>query len=599
MLTPLRKLFDLLDARERRRFWLIAGLVLVMGFANMVGIAALAPFLAVLADPETIRTNDWLAAVYDGLGFTDRQDFLVALGAGAVIVFLMSVAIRAGTVYALFRFGAMRVYTLSARLLAAYLRQPYAWFLSRNSTDLAKTVLSEVGQTVNGVAMPLLNLFANLAVAFWLVALLVAVDPRAALAMMVVLGGGYGLVFALVRRRLRRIGRHRWSANSQRFRIAKEALSGIKEVKVLGLEDSVMRRFHAPARRFAEAVAADRVLGELPRHLLEGIAFGGLIVVLLVLLLTAEGDLAAVVPVAGVYVVAGARLAPALQVIYRGFGQLRFNMPALEALHDDFRAVGGQPVPVSAGAPPRLVRGLALRGVRFTYPGSDRPALDGVDLEIRANTTVGIVGGTGAGKTSAMDVVLGLLEPQEGRLEVDGRAIEDAPARRAWRRTVGYVPQEIFLADDSVAANIAFGQPAEKIDMAAVERAARQAQLHDFVTGELAEGYATAVGERGVRLSGGQRQRIGIARALYHDPDLLVFDEATSALDTLTERAVMEAVAALGGAKTVIMVAHRLSTVRGCDEIFLLERGCVLARGSYDALVEQSATFREMARSAG
>jgi len=232
--------------------------------------------------------------------------------------------------------------------------------------------------------------------------------------------------------------------------------------------------------------------------------------------------------------------------------------------------------------------------VRYAYPRVERAALHGCDLRVAARTTVGIVGGTGAGKTTAVDVILGLLIPQEGELRVDGQPI-GADRRAAWRRSIGYVPQQIFLADDTVAGNIAFGIPPERIDMAAVARAARIAELHDFVVTELDRGYDTPVGERGVRLSGGQRQRIGIARALYHDPDVLVLDEATSALDNLTERAVMDAVHNLGHAKTVIMIAHRLTTVRACDEIFLMEHGRVVASGSYDRLLAESEAFRAMA----
>jgi ABC-type multidrug transport system fused ATPase/permease subunit len=220
--------------------------------------------------------------------------------------------------------------------------------------------------------------------------------------------------------------------------------------------------------------------------------------------------------------------------------------------------------------------------------------LAGLSLQVWAKTTVGIVGGTGAGKTTAVDVLLGLLQPQTGTLRVDGTAITQANLR-SWQRAVGYVPQQIFLIDDSVGANIAFGIPLEDRDQAAIEAAARVANLHDFVLSDLPQGYDTHVGERGVRLSGGQRQRIGIARALYHNPEVLILDEATSALDNLTERAVMEAVHTLGRQKTIIMIAHRLSTVRNCDRIFLLEQGRVSAAGTYEELVAGSEVFRRMA----
>jgi ABC-type multidrug transport system fused ATPase/permease subunit len=250
-----------------------------------------------------------------------------------------------------------------------------------------------------------------------------------------------------------------------------------------------------------------------------------------------------------------------------------------------------------AAGPLRLEREIELRQVRYRYPGGARPAIRDLSLTIPARAAIGLVGHTGAGKTSVVDVILGLLEPEGGQLLVDGNEISD-DNRRSWQDAVGYVPQHIFLSDDTVTANIAFGVPSGSVDMAAVERAARVANLHGFVSEELPNGYDTLLGERGVRLSGGERQRVGIARALYHDPELLIMDEATSALDNVTERAVMDAVDGLANRKTVILIAHRLTTVRRCDTIFLLERGRLVASGTYDQLVARSDNFRRMVDSA-
>ena len=285
---------------------------------------------------------------------------------------------------------------------------------------------------------------------------------------------------------------------------------------------------------------------------------------------------------------------PALPQIYQAATQLRVAGPALAALHQElssFQAANTQYLHLS---PLPLTQAIRLNQVSYRYPNAPQPALKGIDLTIPAHSTVGFVGATGSGKTTAVDVILGLLEPQEGALNIDGQPITDTN-RRQWQQTIGYVPQHIYLADDSVAANIAFGVNAEDIDQRAVERAAQIANLHEFVVEDLPQGYATTVGERGVRLSGGQSQRVCIARALYHNPRVLILDEATSALDNLTEQAVMEAIDALAHQKTIILIAHRLSTVKNCDQIVFLEQGAVKARGTFDELTKSNAQFRLMA----
>ena len=323
---------------------------------------------------------------------------------------------------------------------------------------------------------------------------------------------------------------------------------------MLGLEEGYVRRFNLPAARMARANTFKGVIGEAPRFLLQGIAFGGMLLVILVLLIRGDGGLGGILPMLAVYAFAGLRLLPAMQQVYNQVTLLRFNRVTLDALHRDIREIGVNEIGEEAGAPPasvppiRLRDKLELAGIHYNYPNTERSALRGLDLEIRAQTTVGIVGGTGAGQTTALDLILGLLVPGLGEIRVDGVAITPDNLR-AWQNSIGYVPQQIFLTDDTIAANIAFGLPRDEIDMDAVERAARVAELHGFISTDLPLGYQTRVGERGVRLSGGQRQRIGIARALYHDPDVLIMDEATSALDNLTEKAVMDAVHNLGRAR--------------------------------------------------
>ena len=421
-------------------------------------------------------------------------------------------------------------------------------------------------------------------------------QPVVAVGTALVLVASYGVIFLSARKHMTRFGELRFAANAERYKIAQEATAGIKDVKLLGLEDRYVRRFQIPARRLARVASARAVIATAPRYLLQGVAFGGMLLIILGMLILQSASLGTILPLLAVYAFAGLRLLPAMQMVYQEVTAMRFNQPALVALHTDITEIRARHATVVEAdpTPVPLRERLELIDVHFSYPLAERKALQGLSLSIPARTTVGIVGGTGAGKTTAVDLMLGLLTVQEGTLAVDGMPIT-ARNLRAWQDNIGYVPQAIFLTDDTVAANIAFGIPPEQVDRAAVERAARIAELHDFVTEELPQGYDTLVGERGIRLSGGQRQRIGIARALYHDPDVLIMDEATSALDNLTEKAVMDAVHNLGHAKTIVLIAHRLTTVQSCDTIFMLEHGRLIAQGSYDELLDSSRKFRAMA----
>ncbi len=598
MIVILRKLFDMMERRGRRRLVMVTILVLIMGLVEAIGVASILPFLAILTEPDRIETTPVLAFLYDLGGFETVKGFTLAVGFAVFFLILFGAVVRIFTTYVMYDFIFMQGYEIGNRLLAGVLAQPYVWFLDRHGSDVTKQIVAEVDLLAETVIQSIVNILAYGVIALVLVLLVLVIDPVVALAASVLIGGGYGLFFLAIRGTASRQGQIRLKVQGQRFRIVQEATGGIKEIKVAGLEESVVERFRQPNRRYAFAKRMQYVLGQVPRYVLELMLFGSLMVLLLQLVWSQEGGFQALIPVLGVYALAAARLFPTLQRIYQSLTRLRFNRACLDRVHADYMALGAMAVRAvgpDRGPVIKVQERIELRGVHYSYPSAKGPALNGLDLDIRARTKVGIVGGTGAGKSTTVDLILGLLEPQEGDLAVDGTPISGAQVP-LWRRSIGYVPQSIFLMDETIRRNIAFGLPEELIDDAAVERAARAAELHDFITGELPAGYGTEVGERGVRLSGGQRQRIGIARALYHDPEVLIFDEATSALDGVTEQAVMESIARFGGTKTIIMIAHRLATVRDCDEIFLLEGGRVAARGSFDALVASNESFRAMAR---
>lgn len=612
MLDTIRKLRDLLTPREKRNAVILFCLILATGVMESVGVVSIIPFLSVLSNPEVIQRNAYLSYTYNILNFSSSQSFLLFTGALVFIVVVSGLTLRALTQYALARFTQMRNYTISTRLLQDYLSRPYSWFLNRHSADLGRVVLAEVQQVISGVLIPIAQFVANIVIATCLIITLLLVNPLVAVFAAGLLGGTYFLVYTVLRKHLSRIGTERVQSNKERFQIAQEALGGIKEVKAAGLEAGYMNSFSKPSQRFAKSQAANIVIGQIPRFVLEALAFGGLLAIVLVMLATRGGDLGQVLPILGVFAFAGQRLLPALQQIYQNATQMRFGKPALDALHADLSEEKAEPLTSAKDVVPLpLKHHIEFTNISFTYPGASRAAIHDLTLKIPANTTVGFVGSTGAGKTTLVDIIMALLTPDHGQLLIDGQPIFEEQKNPAltldnvqrntyntlkqWQRALGYVPQQIFLADDSVSANIAFGVPAKEVDQTAVERAAKIAELHEFVTQELPQGYETTVGERGVRLSGGQRQRIGIARAMYHDPDVLILDEATSALDNITERAIMDAVHNLSRKKTIILIAHRLSTVKKCDQIYLLEHGRLLSQGTYSELLAESQEFKNMA----
>ena len=589
-----RKILDLLTPRERRTGGLVLGMMLVLAFLETAGVASVMPFLAVLGEPDLVETQPAMAWVYAWGRFENVDSFLFALGVGAFLMVLLSAAFRIATTYAMNRWTQMRRYSIGARLLATYLRQPYEFFLHRNSADLSKSILSETDELALRVFRPAMNLLAYSLVAVVLVGFLIWLDPVLAFLVATVVGGAYGLIYLGVRGVLGRMGKERVQANRERFTAVSEALGGIKDLKVLGREEVYLTRFRGPAARFARYQSLSATLSTVPKYLIEAVGFGGILLLALALLRTG-GELGTVLPVLGVYAFAGYRLLPSAQNIFRSISDLRFGLPAVEDVWRETRLEQESPLANTKDHTAlRLSDCLRLEGVRFRYPGADHDALEALDIDIPAGSSAAFIGETGAGKTTAIDLILGLLRPTDGQVTVDGSPLTEDRVR-AWQRNIGYVPQSIYLTDASVAENIALGVTPAQINRDAVRRAAELAAIHAFIMDRLPNGYDTVIGERGVRLSGGQRQRLGIARALYHEPDLLVLDEATSALDSQTEASIMKALARLEGEKTIILVAHRLSTVKRCNRIFLLERGRGIATGSFETLSRESDRFRALA----
>ena len=584
-MDTIKKLSFLLTPTERRRAALLLFMFMIMALLDMIGVASILPFMAVLTNPSLIETNMILNNMYqisNMFGVETNQEFLFALGVLVLIILLISLTFKALTTYAEVQFLQICEYNISKRLVEGYLHQPYIWFLNRNSAELGKSILSQVAIVLGDSMRPLMSLISKGIVAITLIALLILADPKLSIIVGLTLSIAYAIIFYFTRKYLVRFGKENLKNDELRFISVSEAFGATKEIKVGGLENAYIKSFSNAAKIFARNKAYLKVVSQLPRYILEAIAFGGIMLIILYVI-KQTGSFSNALPIISLYVFAGYRLMPVMQNIYISLNQLSFSGASLDNLYDDIKKL--QPTNINyIKEQLSFNKEIALKNIDFSYPNTSRKALQGISLNIPAKSTIGLIGATGSGKTTIVDIILGLLEVDKGMLEVDGEVLTKKNLK-SWQRNIGYVPQNIYLSDDTIAANIAFGVESKNINQIDIERASKIANLHDFIINELPDKYNTTIGERGIRLSGGQRQRIGIARAVYLNPKILILDEGTSALDNETEKKVMEGINKLSKTITIILIAHRLDTVKNCDKIYKFETGKLIAQGKFDEII--------------
>lgn len=574
MINLYKKIWFLFDYNEKKRVVLLFLLMIIMAFFEVLGVGSIMPFLSVLGNPETIETNKYLSTVYNYFNFENKDSFLMFLGTFALFMLFISAAIRSITSYARFRFSNLRRHSLGQKLLKKYLQQPYSFFLSRNSSDVSKVILSETDLAVGQAILPSLNLLTYIIMTIALICFLILVDPILAFILASVFGGFYIIMYFSVKNHLSKIGNLRNEANTNRFKITSETIGGIKDLKILGREKIYLDSFKKPSYEFSHFQSISATLVEVPQFLVEVVAFGALLAMAMYTLADEGNEVGSILPILGLYAMGALKLKPAINIIYKSLGTMKFAESAINNITEDLKQSSQYIDIKNDNKRLKLENSLKLDNLNFVYPNTVKMALENINIDIEANTTVGIIGTTGAGKSTLIDMILGLLYPTKGRILIDQKELNLNNIRQ-WQNSIGYVPQNIFLSDDSITKNIAFGLEKDAINIEQVKNAARMAQIHKFII-SLEDDYNTVIGERGVRLSGGQRQRLGIARALYHNPELLVLDEATSALDNKTELEVMKAINNMSGSKTIIMIAHRLSTVERCDKIIKLENGKIV-----------------------
>ena len=588
------QLLHFLTLKDRRKAFYLLIMTLIMAMLDMLGVFSILPFMTVLTNPSIVESNVILKKIFifaGKFGVETNRDFLFFLGIAVLIMLVFSLIFKALTMYSQARFAAICQHGISRRFVEGFLHQPYSWILNQHSADLGKIVLSEVGVIISKGLKPVMAIITQIIISVSIISMLVIINPKIALIIGATISMAYLVIYSFARGLLTRIGRERLMANEFRFTTVIEAFGAFKEVKIARLEKVFLKKFSKYSKIFANHEASAQIISVLPRFFLEAISFGGML--LMVLYLMKQNDnFTEIVPLISLYAFAGYRLMPTFQLIYSNTTNLRTVTPSLESLYKNLIGLKSLDLNHTQEKSFLLKKSITLNHISYQYPNSSKKNLKDICLNIPAFSTVGFVGITGSGKTTIVDIILGLLEAQQGTLEVDSKVINNKNVR-AWQNSLGYVPQQIFLMDHTVSANIAFGIDPKEIDQKRVEHVAKIASLHDFVINDLALKYQTTLGERGIRLSGGQRQRIGIARALYHNPKVLILDEATSALDNLTEKIIMEAIHDLNDDMTIIIIAHRLSTVKKCDNIYLFESGKLKDQGTYESLIKNNELFFE------
>jgi ABC-type multidrug transport system fused ATPase/permease subunit len=580
MLSQIRKVYQLFSKRSQRKLNFILIASGLSGIFEMLTLSAMMPFVMLISKPELMQTSTVVKKVATFFHITTHFDMVIFFGVAALTVLLVGNCYSAFVTAHQLKFSHTQGHKLSCNLLKKYLSKEYSYFLDQNSNTLSKNVLSEVGRVVLGVLLPSLQMMTKFIAVLAIIGVLFITEPMISSIMLFSLGGIYISVYMLLKKRLKILGSKHSLYNQQRYKIVDELFGGIKAIKLNQYSDFLLKQYHAPSEGLANCDIKSQLTPQITRYVLETLVYGGILLLAIYLMLR-EGNLASSLPILALFAFAGYRLMPALQQVFNCATTIQYHFGAIELVHkciheeDQNKNIQHHLLNLDE------INAIHLNNITFKYNQADKNTLQDVSITIKKGECVGIVGSTGAGKTTLIDIILGLLPSKQGNIKINNH--KTILQNSNWPSYVGYVPQDIFLADCSLNQNIAFGVPDEKIDHERIKFVAKIAQIEEFIS-NLPNKYNTKIGERGVRLSGGQRQRIGIARALYHQPQVLVLDEATSALDSQTELKFLQSLKSNTKTQMVIMIAHRLASIKHCDTIYYLNQGKIQGFGSFEQL---------------
>ncbi|ROQ42892.1 HlyD family secretion protein [Marinobacter sp. 3-2] len=588
----IRSLLALIGKENQVKLIFLQILFLIAAVLQVVGIASIAPFITMISDLSAINNNKILAFLYGSYAFVSKTQFMVVYATSVVVLLLIGNAVSSYALWRLFKTSMALGAHVQRTVYNSYLENDFTFFAMNNSSRLISKVTQEIPRMVYMVIQPILTMISQIFIAVLIVAALLFVDIQIAIIATIIVGSVYLLIFRIIRTQVVQQGRMITSLNRQKLRFLNESIAGIKEVKLKGNESYYKKKIDEITRSGLSASAYVSLAGDLPKFVVETVVFSAILGLSIYIILI-SGTAGEALSIISLYAIAGYKLLPAAQQIYKAFSQIKANASVVTDIYDEIersraynnrlKSLGDEAIPDGD---------VFFDDVSFSYPGSKIPALDGCSFGIKRNSITAFVGPSGAGKSTAVDILLGLIIPDRGAVKI-GDDLLDKRNIKSWRQKIGYVAQDIFILDASFRENIAFGVPPEEIDDERLIRAAKLADIHHFIS-QCDGQYDFRLGERGARLSGGQKQRIGIARALYKNPSILIFDEATSALDNVTERNIMRDIVNLAKTHTVVMIAHRLTTVERAQSILVFNEGKVESEGSYEDLAQHSTTFRHL-----
>lgn len=596
MIEKLKKLNTLLTRRARFSFAGLFFLMLIGTALELVGVGAIPAFLATMVTPNRILDVPVVGSIFNHFDIQGEQQLLVYAGLGLLVIYIIKNAYLGFLNYFKSKFIRDQKIALARRMFTAYMRAPYAFHLNRNTAELLRNANLEVRIIGNEVLRPLLQLILSGVTASAITVLLIVIEPVISLVVVGVLGIASLIFMQATRKKMEVMGEEEQRQRKASYKVMHEGFGSLKAVKVLNKEGSFIRKFMESFRKANHAQHLQEIIGSWTRPFMEVMAISGLLIVVFFIIYLGE-DVSTLIPTLGLFGVAILKLQTQISAAVSSYNSLKYSNHAVDPVFDDLSLLGPK---LEAGksaenecpdTPLQFNSELRIESLYFRYQNSETDVLKNINMTIPSGSSIGLVGKTGAGKSTLVDILLGLLEPTSGQIRVDSTPVFDQLAQ--WQLNIGYIPQDIYLLDDTIKHNIALGLNDNEIDEQRMKQAITIAQIQDLIE-SLPDGWDTTVGERGVRLSGGQLQRVGMARALYTDPDVLVMDEATSSLDSSTEQSVMQALDRARQGRTFIMIAHRMSTVKKCDVIYMLEEGELIASGTYNELLENSSEFRTM-----